>query len=428
MLIPGGLTAADRSPETQRGNAVLAGHLGSIDELAVSPDGKLLFSSSGKERRLWDIRTREPRWKAGGFDCTLCEPLSFPGAVFSPDSRWIALSPGGYDIDPRSPPEEPRFFMTVELRDAPTGRVAISIPLATDDGWALARIAFAPDSTLLALAPATGAPPAPPEIWHLPTRARRARLEWKPRVPDWLRFSPDGKLLIGVASDWKRWREGDAECYGGTGEEWAIVWDPHTGRQSATVHGGKSWRSAALSPDAKRLAASDGWSKVWLYEIPSGKLLREIKRVERDFIGFTADGKSLVTSCYAGSSHVTVRTADVGTGRVQETISFKNRTKRAIKRPVVFSAAAALMAVLEEDGNVEVFETLTGRKLATFRAVGGSPSSAAFFPDGRRLAVGQSNGVVSIWDVPHGLPSKSSPAANGVETGIVPEGLGKGAE
>ena len=388
------------------GRFVLKGQKGAIHALAVSPDGKSLMSVSEQETKVWDIGSQTTRWNAEGFR------KIFPGTqepfVFSPDSRWIAFAPRDADFDPADDTDEKRG--TVELRDSATGQLALKIALVTMNFDASdTSIAFSPDSRFVAATGLRG------EVWDIGARKLHMRFGEKPRYTYQLLFSPNGKILIGTGADWKKdglqgtgrlTPTGAVSTY--TGEVSTAIWEAGTGKQLADIRYGEFNYAAALSPDAKLLAITNGWDKARLYEIPSGKLVRELRGVEEDFLSFTPDGKQLVTALYRGSSAFVVRIADVGTGHVEGTLRRTTRTEHAgvqsesfSARAVVFSPTTSLVAVLgEENDAARILETKTGRELTLFRGRESGLASITFFPNERRLAAGHENGLISIWDVP----------------------------
>ncbi|WP_374439069.1 caspase family protein [Inhella sp.] len=68
----------------------IQGHLGPVQQLAVSPDGKLLLSADAQELRVWDLATRQPlhRWFAPWMGM---EPGLLLRFALSPDGRWVVV-------------------------------------------------------------------------------------------------------------------------------------------------------------------------------------------------------------------------------------------------------------------------------------------------------------------------------------------------
>ena len=132
-------------------------------------------------------------------------------------------------------------------------------------------------------------------------------VQQNPRDTYQLLFSPDGKVLIDTGGDWKTEPVKNGQLSSHTPEISTVFWDSATGSKLAEVKYGRYCYQAALSPDGKLLAITDGWDKARLFKVPSGELLRELDGVCRDFLSFTPDGKKLITAVYEGSSHFVVR-------------------------------------------------------------------------------------------------------------------------
>jgi WD40 repeat protein len=244
--------------------------------LALSPDAARLASlCPGKGVRVWEVATERKVLE-------LDEASGLSVIAYSPDARWIAA--GGADT-------------AVRLWDATTGRRC-----ATLEGPALpvTALAFAPNAPVLASASAIGC-----DVWLWNTdRARPALL-----VPDAIdgcsieaiAFQPQGELLAVGGIDWL--------ATGGT--DGAVhVWDVVQPARRLTLSGGA--RSLAFHPSGKLLAAASLVRTVRVWDVRTGRLLRELTGHEDavNCVAYSPDGRRLAS---AADDH-TIRLWDADSG------------------------------------------------------------------------------------------------------------------
>jgi WD40 repeat protein len=156
-------------------------------------------------------------------------------------------------------------------------------------------------------------------------------------------------------------------------------WDIDTGERQRQIRmAGESLNAIAISPNGRWLAA--GSSKIHLWDLGSGKLIRSIARAHREGVrklAFSPDGRFLASiSLYPGSD---MRIWEVETGRRLQSIAL-----RECPVDVAFSPDGRWIAGNPDMGQLGVWEVATGRLLRQIPLSG--TNHAAFAPQGGALA------------------------------------------
>ncbi len=392
----------------------LPGHGGSVEALAFSPDGALLAAGSrGRSVHLWDTRT----WR-------LARSLDgHQGAVeslaFSPDGALLAS--GAADHQTRIWRSADAVLLhTLDGHAGPVVGVAFSpdgarlATVAEDERlftWRVADgarlTALRPLSgrvTALAVSPAgerlaVGGSDGSLSVYALEAGgARRTRLRDHPGAVTGLAFA--GSLqLITAASD-QRIRA----CHVASGEV-SVLMQTHEGQQVA-----------ALAPDGRLMASSDGSGTVQLWhlaappEVPGGRfwcVLRGLRGRPRH-VTFGGDAVAVATDdgrIYAW------RLADLE--REQREPALALHFADGPLRSLHFSADGAMLAAGGEHGAIQVWRVADGTEQ---RAPGGATQplvSLAFAPDARALAAGDASGAIRIWRL---IPDEQRRRANPATT------------
>jgi WD40 repeat protein/serine/threonine protein kinase len=223
---------------------------------AVSPDGKLIAAVEaspwhwkGKPGAVtvwdWSQETKLP---------SPPEPGRF--AVFSPDGRILAFAGERKRV---------HFWDTEESRSLGSLTVGGSV-------WTLS---FSPDTELLGMAGWSGNA----EVWEWRRRRRAAVLEGHEGVVWSAVFAPDGKSLATTASD---------QC--------VRIWDASSWQVAASLRGhlNEAW-CAAFSADGKRLATGGKDQAVVLWPMPPHAEPAKVRNHPFVRPVFSFDGESLVT-------------------------------------------------------------------------------------------------------------------------------------
>ena len=395
FVAAGGLERAIRlwNPAKGKELACLRGHIGNVQCLAISPDGKTLASGGQGELDgaicLWDVKagraaiprrllghkdsvhallfTPDGKLVSGGWDGTIRiwdvdagkELRSFgtgKGRV-----RCLALAPGGKELASANLTGEIRKFVgSIHLWELSSGKHLREI---VSGQKTIYRIAFSPDGKTLASGQDDG-----PKVWEVANGSSLVRLGNRFTYTPCVAFSPNGRTLLA----------------GGAG--FLLEYHLPTGRERRAFDVGLAYTyEAAFSPDGKTLAT--GITRgVGLWDFATAKQRFAFAGHEGDITSlfFAAGGKELLTAGHGP----TIFRWDTATGRQRERMpgpqSYWNRT-------IVPSPDGKTLAAIGPDLSVVLLDAETGApgtKFAGHRppnTSGSTQMSIAFAPDGKTL-------------------------------------------
>ncbi len=376
-LASGGADATVKiwEPRTGRELRTMSGETNWIKSLAASPDGKLLAAGNLKGLvNIWDVETgiarQILRGHAGGVT-SLC---------FSPDGQTLAS--GSTD-------------KTIKLWNVASG--AEIKTLAGHTAWVTA-LAFDSKGEWLA----SGGTDNAVKLWRVTgsdkSDSPRALDGHKGKITS-LAFSFDDKQLASA-------------CVDGT----VKLWNVKRASEERTLNTGAS---AALfvvyDRQAERLASNDKAQEdativvtgsanktIKFWDATRGALLRtlddssSLEAVE----AFAFDRDNQLLALGTGNKIIQLWNARAANARTAQL-----RTLDSISSGVYaakFSSNNRWFATSGKDKTVKLWETATGRNIATLKGHTGWVTSVAFSPDSTLLAAGSLSGAIKVWNIETG--------------------------
>ena len=351
------------------------------ESAVFSADGKRVAAGDGHRLRVWDVATGR----------TIRTLLGHSG-----DVTCLAFSPDGARLVSAS-----YFDGTVRLWDVEAGREVR--PLGGH--VAVAALAFRPDGKRVVSAGREGL-----KVWDATADEAESRggdaawcFDGRPGEVRGVAFSADGGRMVSAASD------GSVE-----------LWDVAARRLVRTCQApaGENARlsAAAIRPDGTQAAAC-GEEAIRVWDTADGRLLHTLERGEAmhlESVAYSADGKRLVG---AGLDAVQVWDADT-----EQRIGVLRDEPQEDKPgpPFVDNDPLSSLLPLSTDfvsaafspdgkrvaagayGVVRVWDVATGRMLRVCKGnAPGAPTRIAWSRDGKRIAGGD-GWVVRVWDVDTG--------------------------
>jgi WD40 repeat protein len=387
--------------------ACLQKHDRGVEEVAFSPDGRLL-ASAGCDRviQLWDTATYQPvRTLAGHSDEVQC-------LAFSPDGRVLASGDTGHAL---------------RLWRVEDGQALA--PHEAQDEQHDSRVAGVSLSVRGVLASA--AHDGSVRLWDLDSGRLLHRLSGHRSSALCVAFSPDGTLLASGGLDDK-----------------LLLWDAATGGRTGSIQLGADVSSLAFSPDGRLLAAGGSTGVLWVWSLEDEEMLHEFGGDQPiSSVAFSPDGAFLAI---AHSSHG-LRVMQCRGESVSELWESPVSRDAPHIRAIAFSPktgflAAACSSPAGEGGCIQFWEVSTWREPCAPGAPGAihdpymgdssrqcssvreledwrlerarADSCLAFSPGGKWLASAGHEGVIHLWDVHLGKEHRVLEGHEGLVTSL----------
>jgi WD40 repeat protein/DNA-binding SARP family transcriptional activator len=368
---------------------VLAGPVrgGGVVALAFSPDGtRLAADDAVGDVWIWDVVHRRVM-RSIHTDHNLC------GVAWSPDGTRIATGDCGTHYSGSSG----------RIWDARTGSLVFATQMQVG---AIPTVDFSPDGRYLGTPNRAGFA----QVWDIQTGQVVATFKDHTGEVVGLAYAPDAPIVATSSTD-------------GT----ARVWAASTGRQLLVLRGHRAAvTDVAFGSGGRRLATAsqDGTVRIWDVTTAGSRdwltLAAHPGGVES--VDFSPDSRRLLTT---GNVDGKAKLWDARTGKLLDSYANQSDVGAIFIGGSGYSPQVSATSpdgslgaeVTKSDGALRLRSAATGDVIAT---LGNHTQSAAFDTAGKRLAVGNADGSVQVWDVAsrHVRLLRSFVAHNGLVDGV----------
>ena len=332
---------------------VQVGHVGEVQAVAVSPNGKyILTAGDDNTARLWDAQTGMELLTYAGHTKLIWE------VKFSSNGKYVLT--GSRD-------------MTARLWDMHTGK---ELRVFSGHTAEITSVAFSPDGDRVA----TSSVDATARVWDAQTGKELFALKEHTAIIHSVAFSPNGKLIVT-----------------GSADQTARLWDAKTGKAQLTLKGHTSnvWY-VIFTTDSRRVLTGSVDKTARLWDAATGREIRVYKGHTGDVIALavSSDEKHFAT----GSKDQTARVWDIGSEKEVLTFAKKGGTINA----VAFSPNGKRIVTGAGGSTTGVWDARTGERLVQILGGAKPVNAVAFSRDGKQILVGAGSQKTGIWDVPSG--------------------------
>ena len=325
-----------------------------VNAVSFSPDGTILASGSlprslspgfGGKITLWDVAS-------GSRTATFADPVGAKQVAFSPDGRSLAYVGSAGQVG---------------LWDVVTGTLIHNFPTT----WNLS-VAFSPDGITLA----SGAEDETARLWDLRSRSNTATFTGHGGYVESLSFSPDSTTLASASGD------GNIR-----------LWDVASGRNTAVLEHRGQVTCVSFSPDGSTLVSGAWHRTVRLWDMETKRNITTLPR----------HGGSVVAVSFSPDNSIVASASEDGKVNLwdlqSETATTLSGHKSAIWA-MAFSPDGNLLASKHgPERAVHLWDTATGRKIATLSGQTLPVLAISISPDAATLASGSQDGTVLLWDL-----------------------------
>jgi WD40 repeat protein len=366
--------------EAASGNSVrvLEGHGDVVERAVFSPDGKTVLTLVGGSDRtvhLWNIETGQQIFSVpAGVGASSLFFLPDGQTFYANDNLYTAsdgllikdrnMGGGTLVISPDGRTYLSGFNLTAELHSANSGLLIRSFSGHSD---LVVSAAFSSDGKWLV----TGSRDNTARVWEVASGKQILLLSGNTSQVNSVAFSPDGTKVL-------------------TGSNTVRLWNISIDKQQITFTAPAGITTSALAPDGMTILVGDANGNTGLWDLDTGKLLRNFPKDSHDVksVAFSPDGKVVALSLRSGPNRVDVNLYDLSTGALLNT--FTNDTSlQPFIGTLSFSTDSKMLLVGYFDNIARLWDVTNGQELRLINGNNNSNSNGVltFSPDGNLVVL-----------------------------------------
>ncbi|HZM22969.1 MAG TPA: WD40 repeat domain-containing protein, partial [Anaerolineales bacterium] len=252
---------------------------------------------------------------------------------------------------------------------------------------AVTNLDFSPDGRYIV----TGSSDQTARLWDAQTGEQIHQFDYYPAAiyhteNILVKFSPDGQYVLTIK---------DTDAYVAS---IGLLWDTKTGEKLLSFRDDAGVVSAIFSRDGKQLITTTpgGYIKVW--DIQTGKVLRQSHFPSQSILILSASGKYVITKSY--DNPMVIQVWDLEKEPITKKQEFVNVAGIfGVPQSVAISPDDQYALIGYVNGSVILWDIPTGKITQTFAGLSSEVRSVAFSPDGNYVIAGGLDKIARVWSM-----------------------------
>jgi WD40 repeat protein len=350
----------------------LEGHTATVWDLAYSPDGAILASSSADNTiRLWDASTGALLRTLEGHTATV------RSIAFSPSGSLLISGSGSYSDGSRRPEDD----FSVRLWRVATGEAICTMTPLNPLGSEVRSVAFNPTGTLAVSGSGAERSPLGDNVivlWDVAACRERRRVYGHTHLVNAVSFTADGTRFISGSADNR-----------------LILWNLASGQPVRYLNGHTDWVTTLAVDTTGRFALSGGWdNSIILWDVEIGRSIYQ-------YIGHGAPVQALAFGAGEGVFFSAAQDGVLREWDYDSPLLLRRfgRASNDVSNKALYSPDGSLLITTGADATIILYNAETGARLGALRGHASEIQSLMFSRDGQRVLSGDTSGVIILWDV-----------------------------